>query len=739
MFIELDSAATNEMPALVPVVEVDGQIIPELRVLTVEDTVGIQPGKARLRYMPAREVSSPMTLNRYPHDAIKYGARVRIYQGDRIFFQGALMRREDSGQADAIVWTALDDRHLLTLIPIRGCLIYDPTGSPEVKFIPRYQPRTNPKGFWNCTGASIGGTTYPVFAHTAYLGRTYESPTEAYEKLARGKLTAWTPRLFLEYLQLLQVISPYSNYDGIYSEHWRSLYGSTRLGWELQEILDLHGIDPAAGATTDPLDRKMPDISFQGQALGLALQRTLAVTGTHDLRLRYEQTAMGGKSYLEISPTGYTAAYAGQGTEIRIKRGGAADDVNTAYDFQLHEDASKLRESVLVEGDVVKVEGRMSSTGDLRLVSGWSADEETAFKRVINGGDGAGNYAKIPPTQGAAYDANTWVDADGTNGRPYALKRSAEAANLARQLYPAVYKAFYLDTSKLSDLLDGQGDEFKNDSQKYPRLNVKGARPILATQLQYIQRDMSSGEDVANLLREQYPVRITVNTGGQGSDVLYSVGLRVTGDGRIWIDNLSESVNNQYSCLYAGDYESNPMGMSIKPFRINAATVMDHRVFGYKSISYAATELADSFYAGSSYAAMDGLPMQYIDSPEAYREHHQVDSYPAGNDSYYGGADGSVLSTAPLTRIVPPGSERKHAEYAAERKLALTRHVYRASSWKLVGIRPEYRAGLWISKITPIGGDSSDTPYLVEAPLLRVTWDFSAQTTICGGLAGQLV
>jgi hypothetical protein len=127
-----------------------------------------------------------------------------------------------------------------------------------------------------------------------------------------------------------------------------------------------------------------------------------------------------------------------------------------------------------------------------------------------------------------------------------------------------------------------------------------------------------------------------------------------------------------------------------------------------------------------------------VDSPEGYIEHHQVDSHPAANEQYYTGADTLTdYGSGGITRLCPPGSERTNAEYAATRRLASARHPKRTSSWKMVGIRPEYRAGDWIGKIDFVDADSSDQEYELDAPLTVVRWDFMAQVTDLGGLLAE--
>ncbi len=65
------------------------------------------------------------------------------------------------------------------------------------------------------------------------------------------------------------------------------------------------------------------------------------------------------------------------------------------------------------------------------------------------------------------------------------------------------------------------------------------------------------------------------------------------------------------------------------------------------------------------------------------------------------------------------------------------RNPQRNSTWRIVGIRPEFRAGKWIDKIHNIHNESNpkaDPDFIMNAPAKSVFYDFQAQETVIGGV-----
>jgi hypothetical protein len=195
----------------------------------------------------------------------------------------------------------------------------------------------------------------------------------------------------------------------------------------------------------------------------------------------------------------------------------------------------------------------------------------------------------------------------------------------------------------------------------------------------------------------------------------------------IWLDGLAETINGENDCLYSGDYTSAPLSMAARRVYLQCAFPMDHRVFGYKDVGGAANSRFHPDFAGAAY----GLPLLYVDSGEAYREHHQVASYPTASTTHSG-----TTGSTPLTRILMPGSERVNAAHAADRKLAYSRHPRRSSTWRLIGIRPEYKAGTWVRDVVFRSDPNGIASYRIDAPIGRVVLDYVRQETVLHGLDG---
>jgi len=325
---------------------------------------------------------------------------------------------------------------------------------------------------------------------------------------------------------------------------------------------------------------------------------------------------------------------------------------------------------------------------------------------------------------------SAWLEADGDGGRPLARPKSPEAMALARLFFPRVYKAFSIPYDKIATALAGYGSAFSNQLL-YPRLSCK--RPCFEEQLQFMIRNLKGGTDIENTSRQAYPIFMKV---GEATDTMvpvpFAVGLRVTGDGLIWFDGLAEESDGEMYCMYTSSAYINPLSMTLaKYIYVNLAFPMDHRVFGYSELSGDQTSIFSTAFNDAGF----GPTLHYVDSPEAYFERHQVNSYPAPHDNWY---EGSATTTAPLNRILMPGSERVHAVNAARRKLAYMRHPRRSTSWRMIGIHTEYKAGDWIGTTEFIEPAGADLNYEVQASLSSVTHDFQEQITTLGGLVSEI-
>ena len=882
--ITVSEAGGGEIPVVTPKTFIDGKASQLFYCSSVEGSKGAVPGKATFRFISEnttgatdRYTTAPSTLGIYQtywdEQQIGHGSRALCVVDGCPIFAGNFLVRNDAGQSDVTMWTALDDRQLLSNIPIRGCVVRDTDGLSQ-SLAARFLCRVNPNGYWNSVGHTfvsnntdhpLHGKVVPVFAPYAQRRKVYDSPDDVFpQALVDGDVCPWTPRRLLQYLYFLSTLGftgTTPDCNGMIKAHWRSLADSTRLEINGDQIASLRGVEAAvdtespASTVIDPLDRKMPDMQFQGKTMLAALADTLKVAGTHDIvtELRWKQlggeingdpsaaaTSLGQSSVVVSCPTagesfilkrGDIIRFSGHATDYTItgdvsceesesasvafspvltsgvslgetisfspnnapridytsvksvlgfvpelltgqedttnpksiiqaiQDGKASNSptTNTAYDFQLQEDSSVTKESVLVEGSPVRVETSLSTLTSGGLKPAWTDTERDDFLAVIDGN--ADGYAVYRANQLNPYEsASAWSAADGGGGRPKVFARTAEAVAFARSMYPKVFKAFYVEWTDtvVIDALKGieiDGTRKYDDTTSYPQ--VKHFRQVLPEQLQYWISTVNTGDvDENQWMTSRYPIRAELDQsdagdGSEWGDVGF-VSLRMTGDGILWVD-MAESRDADLTCIYSGSLigesgQCDPTSVTAKPLRLNIAFPMDHRVIGYSEKMAGSAVYVSDFRIDTG-----GYTMQYIDSPDGYDEAHQVNSSPTANANFYSGTTSGATTSGPLNRYLPPGTEEDNAQYAAERRLATLRHIRRRSSWKLLGIRPEYRAGDWVSYVHIVGYDASGNQYNlgggstvdysrydIQAPIATVTYDFDNQVTTVGGLISEV-
>jgi hypothetical protein len=831
----------GEFPAVAPKVWINGKEKPYFTCLAIEENSGVTPSKAILSLRPelipdnlaGREASSPNTLNVLEELQPNFGARVAITINNTLMFAGHMLRREDNGALDSITWTALDDREMLSKIPIRGAVVADEykTGSVyKAKFLSRFNAVCNPNGLWNCIGHTVAiaghplnGVVVPVFSARAHLRQNYESPDAVFpEKLKDNELTAWTPRRLLQYIWFVLHIGVQKDGDtetpdiqGLQRSSWRSIRnyprgtdiggslggaGAESWDWDYETIDAMVGKEPknendaASTDTIDPLDRKLATINLQGIAALQAIDDVLTAAGTHTYSVvstpekeedeDSKKTVWTGffKSSIKFFPVGYTAVTSEKTTQsqiplLRSGKPSMLDNANTAYDFQLAEDATFSKSSVFVEGDVVRVETQVTSGNGLLPAWGRPTDsgipagyisEEEAFKIVIWGnataGDDTPKKAVYPKKQTEdsryvkAYSTDDWQAADGAGGRQFAYARTPEALQLARRLFPRVFRAWRLDTqdTEITNALDGFDDRY-SDEGKYPK--GKFNRQALQSQLQFYLSDLAGGSGTENWLEQKFPVRVEVQNDAGWQDAVYT-NITSIGEGVFMLD-MAEQYNGKPQCVYSGSLfasglktKPDSLNVTLKNVRMNIAFPMDHRVSGYASSS-ANTNTSETnkdrnlMRLNYLKETGDGGYIQYIDSPIGYREEHQVNSTPTPNaEMYIGGEAESKTTEVPLNRLLPPGSEGENAQQAAARRLYSTQRIDRRSSWKMIGIRPEWTVGVWVDSILLLeqneAGDAlkdsgESKTYPINAPILSVVHDFQQQVTNINGLIGEEV
>ena len=766
--INIDSGTNSsnapEVEVMVPVTCIDGANVLDAHCLTVEQRLGAMPGSATIVLKSGRDHNGPITLNG-EKAPVQLGHRCVVSVQGQTIHAGTIAIRQDQGQKDEVLYTSYDDRFLLSQIPLRGCMVWDNGLSghdPDFKYLRRYTLRFNPNGNWNCCPGKFQKNTWPVFAASAIGTRTYETSEDTFPDALGdpgSEVVPWTPRRALQYIWLICHVQ-HGDVQGIRFEEWRNLTKSKRLLWPIESLTGLSGLD-AVNLPKDPLDRKLPDMTLQGESVLSAIVKILEVAGTHDLTISYQGIGGGDPSEstmgtLAFVPRGLGARDNAQRTKthLSLRRGGPVDDQG-AWDFDLRESITDLRESIYVEGAPVVLETTLGyykgGTGPVFngvadpecLKPGWTGDntqgEEYCFKGMINGGTiitgGPSDYCMIPAYAGQSVWSDTGADAflpcDGTGGRPLILRRTKNAINMARQCYPNVFKSFVIDSTAAKLKLRGFNKEYDNEDE-FPVLS--GPRPVRPQQAQFVLRSLNGvNEKEASWNRNVYPVRLRVKSGSEWLDTVFNIGLRMTGDYTLWLDGVSEALDGQDQCIYIGTLQD-PFHVSMRQLMLNIVIPMDHRLSSYQQI-----DPGDSSLPLDYWQDMNGPPLLYIDSPNAYHEVHQIDSEPGAIVGFQSGTDKNGQATydpAPLNRLLPPGSEQTNIDFAAKRRLFWTKYPTRESTWRLMGIDTTWAAGTWIDEVSVFGGvNAQEQNYDLGAPIASVVFDFQSQVTTVGGLA----
>jgi hypothetical protein len=621
------------------------------------------------------------------------GARVRISADGQTLFVGSLARRDELGAAGALRLTFLDDRFLLNRLPVRGALVHDANDPAHpVKFAPALRCRFNPGGLGNCVEASLAGAPWPV---PLFL----PGPDEAARMEAgAGEPTFWTPERALRYcwfllaaFQFPEVCADVPRLD------------PRRILWPPESLQFDTGL----------MQCKLPDLDVQGRPASAVLEEICAIAGSIGWRLRYEggQSQLAFCSRLRPQPDAPNAEPEQAGLSLPLQRAGAASDCKTVYDFQARTDYSVLAAAVVLDGAPYEIEAefKYESADDDTLEPAWSPEDEDAFTDIIIG-DGA--YAVVDGSP-----------MDGTGGRPLVYCLSREALSLARQRHPLPFHAFRLKSTGpgMETVLKGHAGLLAAFFEQALRLS----RPILPHQLQ--RADGSSSQSPAL----PFPVRIQVSReGGAGPyhQVLAPAGLRVTDDGLIWLDGLTDDLARSDN-LYEGSLISAPDLVVLKHIKINAVIRHDARLKAVSGLHQPGVdpngirgELDESL------CVLGAGPQHYELRGRAFCEQHQVNSRPAAGNV----VDGLPL---PLNRVLT--SDAAQIQAHASRSLNRMAGLARSQSWKLIGIRPEFQAGSFLDRVILLGPGGPLGSRAINAPIREVIWHFaSPQFTEVRTMAG---
>lgn len=706
------------------------------QVLKIEDSAGITPSKAwisiRNTQLDQNSYAVSLVDNDLAVNKLKMGSFVRITHDGEDLFVGAIVKRTDTGN-DQIILECWDDRWLLAKIPVRGCLVYDPANE-DVIFVPRYICRTNPNGFNNCTlveGVGDSDGRIPVFtalAEAGTLGKSSDADEATGEANAeQGIAIPWTPERFLQYLRLFSHFDP-SAFDSknYYKQDIRRL--DSRLTTWLPGDVNFPGAE---------MRKKMPDIIFQGMSLLGAIVKTLDVSGEYGLWMLPQDK----KCRVCFYPRSLRQNDGGNQQDIPLQRSGPALDLNTAFDYSAFTDASETCTGVLVEGASPKMEAEFKYTNtpaEDALIKAWSAAEETDYFAIIKGNNTWASVLEKPGDFGGKRVLMDGTNDAAGNPTPRIPARTNAAVTLARQHYPKVFRAMQLVANPTTipmyhTIMKGVDDAYEN----VPILNI--SRP---PQLEQLQPYRDDGNDVRGWLR--YPFRIQI-TGTDTDNVWHDVGpnngLRVTADGLIWFDGLTDN-DGLSDRIYTNQLRLNDITpVKLKKIKINCAIPLDCRM---KSTAFelfdGGTEDPNDIYdqlnedlvnlAGTG--ARSSL-QHYVFAPDSYRQEEQINSYPAAHKEYKnptGGtnADGSDrYDTAPLARVLHTDAVRIDGH--AKRRFKDKVRFKKTQKWRMIGIRSEYRAGYYIGQVV-FSGAGATGGYKVGAPLGKVTWDFENQETV---------
>jgi hypothetical protein len=167
--------------------------------------------------------------------------------------------------------------------------------------------------------------------------------------------------------------------------------------------------------------------------------------------------------------------------------------------------------------------------------------------------------------------------------------------------------------------------------------------------------------------------------------------------------------------------------IQLRRIKLNCAIPLDYRVQAVATKIL--TDISNDYSAAiNNYTS--GL--KYIDTPNSFRHHIQVNSSPAENLTYFGGPDGTDLISLPLDRSVPPGNEYENALYTCQRALAMSALIRRNSSWMQAGIQRNLEVGDWLNNIYLWQNGVVYKEYAIEGAVNTVIYDFLKQRTTIG-------
>lgn len=658
------------------------------------------------------------------------GSRIKAVDGDgACIFCGELARVVELNRAGTVKLIFHDDKSYLSRIPVWGTFLWD-THDDQEKLIPRLPLRWNPEGQGNCIEISESGGMsglLPMMTHLSYAKATMEAvPYNKGDDPDNFTPTFWTPLRALRHLWYRMMAYTWD---------------SAPAGFIHIPRPDLEKIDwpEASLAFSAPeMSKKLPDPGNRLNGLSFAeiLTEILEATGSYGWRLNYlnDSTA---KSVIEIfqrvpiqNADGSLFNTGVTGIPIEIQRGGIADDINTAFDFQSERDYSKTVTQLTVEGAPLELELSLQLTdggATDTLERAWTDDDQKGFSDIIKGlGTGSDG-------------AHALVDGqlmDGKDGRPCVFINTTEAVQLARAEYPLCWRAFKLKPGAALDALlkGGTGDPLTDFFEWLHHYD----RPIAGEdQVQKIlDKDGQETE-------ERFQVRIEVDPARDGKNyhtAHANPGLRPTPRGIIFLDGLTDE-QGDVDRIYNGSMLVDPENLQLRYIKLNAVLNHDARCRSIAALqsnvqglgglnvmdpNNITPELDPSWLDMGTGPSAYTLAAADVDHVDGFRRQIQVNSWPSAKASYGKDADNKDIPP-PLNREYR--TDQADLDALAARRFRDRAKVARVDSWRYIGIRPEFRAGVFIDTIETREG-SPDVTRIVNAAVAEATFHVSgAQAT----------
>jgi hypothetical protein len=309
-----------------------------------------------------------------------------------------------------------------------------------------------------------------------------------------------------------------------------------------------------------------------------------------------------------------------------------------------------------------------------------------------------------------------YVTLDGTLGKPEIRAGTPQAIAMARANFPRVGKCFRLKQStKLFTILQ--------ETFAYAPM-LKAGRPISEVQLQCYYENEA---DKRGLL--PYPIRVQLRVVGEADekwhDVTSNTGIRLTSDGLIYFDGLADDCGDSDDWLLDSPLEglkpASPMP-AMKEMKVNLAIPLDTRPWRIANV-----EDSDPFNI-SGKVGTTWPTYKLIFDPKGFMYHYQFNSNPClASFIQTGAAFPNNLALLPITRTIR--DDRSELLSHSTRRLKEFAKLNRHSSWKLIGIRPEFWAGSFIREVNLRYAEEN---YPIFHALETVTFDFINQVTVCG-------